>query len=392
MLPRRPSAYEFNLLMTKILIIDNSVDTTGAFNSLIMAISKLDPKEFQFVYIFPEQSKYIERLSAQGHKVYGLPFIEISRRKKDLLLYFPRLYSNARKIRKLVKKEGIDFIHVNDIYNMVGVLVKKLYGIPLITHVRRMPDSFPAVIYNSWSKMHIRYADKIVVSTEANKAAIPPNDKTVVMYDSVLEHEDLPRYQPKEFLNREVTILYLANYNDGKGHLHALKMLKKALDELKDWKFQLDFYGGDFGWQKNADYKQGLIEFARENNLIGSVHFNDKTTEIEKVYKSYDVVLNLSDSESFSRVTLDALFFGVPIVATDVGGTREMVLHEKTGLIAPPKDVDTIFTMFKKMILDDNLRRTLSRNSYEFSRKEFSTERVVNTIRDVYTTVRESQK
>lgn len=365
-------------------MIDNSTDTTGAFNSLYLAIKKLDPAKFEFVFLFPDGSKYLDLMTSYGHKVYSLSFLELSRRKKDLLLYFPRLYSNARKIRKIIKKEGIDFIHVNDIYNMVGLMVKKLYGVPVITHIRRMPDSFPAIVFNSWGKMHARFADKIVASTEANKSVLPPNNKTIIMYDSVLEHEDLPRYEPRKFLNKEVSILYLANYNDGKGHLHALKVLKKALTEFPDWKFQLRFYGGDFGLQKNVEYKQGLIDFAKENQMEGSVQFNEKTNEIEKVYKAHDVVFNLSDSESFSRVTLDALFFGVPVIATDVGGTREMVLHERTGLLAPPKDVDAIYTLFKQLILDDDLRCRLSAASVEFSRREFTTERVVNTIRNVY--------
>lgn len=368
----------------KILVIDNSTDTTGAFNSLYLAIKELDPTRFEFIFVFPEGSKYLESLKSYGHKVFGIPLLELSRRKKDLLFYLPRLYTNSRKIRKIIKEEHVDFIHVNDIYNMVGLVVKKLYGTPVITHIRRMPDSFPAIIFNFWGKMHARFADKIVASTEANKSVLPPNNKTIIMYDSVLEHEDLPRYRPREFLNKEADVLYLANYTDGKGHLHALKMLKKAVTAFPDWKFQLHFYGGDFGLQKNAMYKQDLIDFAKSHQIENSVHFHGKTNEIEKVYKSSDIVLNLSDSESFSRVTLDALFFGVPIIATDVGGMREMVLHESTGLLAPPKDVDKIYSLFKQLILDDALRLRLSATSAEFSRREFTTERVVNTIRGVY--------
>jgi L-malate glycosyltransferase len=308
---------------------------------------------------------------------------------KDLLFYFPRLYTNARKIKKLVKREGISIIHVNDLYNMTGIVTKKISGIKLITHIRRMPESFPSSIYKIWARMHLKHADHIVAVSEANKNALPSNTKTSVVYDPLPEEEKLSKYGARPLLHKSLSVLYLANFNPEKGHCYALEILNRAVKDYPDWKFSFHFYGASFGLQKNDEYKQSLTQFAEENGLSSFVQFNGKTSEVEKVVKSHDLVLNLSDSESFSRLTLEALFYGVPVIATNVGGTNEMMINGRTGLLVAPFNVDDMYSAFKKIISNDGLRVRMAEEGYRFVREEFSNDRTVAKLIKVYESVNE---
>jgi len=368
----------------KTLLVDNSLDNTGASKALIKPIAEIPPGEFEFTFLFPENSKCVEAAQAEGFKAFSLNFTEISKRTGDLVKYFPGLLYNGWKIKRFMKKNRIDVVHVNDIYNMLGMTAKLMSGVKLVTHIRRMPESFPASIYRIWSRLHVKFADHIIAVSKANKNALPANNKTTVIYDPLPEDEVLAPYQPKKELQKTVRILYLANYTGGKGHLHALMVLNKAVREFTAWNFQLDFYGGNFGMDKNDVHKQSLIQFANENGLNASVQFNGKTNQIEEVMKAHDIVWNFSDSESFSRVTLEALFYGVPVIATDVGGTNEMVIDGKTGLLAASKNVDDMYRAFKRMILDDEERISMAANGYRYVREEFSKEKTVNRIVDIY--------
>jgi L-malate glycosyltransferase len=368
----------------KVLLIDNSLDQTGASKALLQTIEAIPSEMFEFIFLFPKNSRCSDIVRMKGYKVYELGFIEISKRLEDLVLYFPRLYTNAREIKRLSKQEGVSIIHVNDLYNMMGVVTKRISEVKLITHVRRMPESFPPFIYKVWTRMHLKYADHIVAVSEANKNALPANTKTSVVYDPLPEEEELAKYQARPFLENNLSVLYLANFNPEKGHRYALEILNRAVKEFPDWKFSFHFYGASFGLQKNDEYRQSLVQYAEANGLSSFVEFNGKTSDVERVMKSHDLVLNLSNSESFSRLTLESLFYGVPIIATNVGGTREMVIDGKTGLLTTAFDVDDMYGAFKKMICCDRSRVQMAEEGYRFVREQFSSSKTVNKLIDIY--------
>jgi glycosyltransferase involved in cell wall biosynthesis len=368
----------------KILLVDNSLDNTGASKALIKTVSEIDKQEFEFIFLFPKGSNCIIAAQAAGFRAYELKFNEISKRINSLLLYFPLLFGNTIKAKRLIKEEGITLVHVNDIYNMLGLSLKLQTGIKVLTHIRRMPESFPLPIYKVWSRLHVAYADHIIAVSQANKAALPANNKTTVIYDPLPQDEQYGPYIAKKQLNKQAAILYLANFTDGKGHLHALKLVSRFIKENPDWQLSLHLYGGNFGLEKNASYKQSLIQFVKDEGLESYVRFHGQVHDVENVMKQHDIILNLSDSESFSRVTLEALYFGVPIVATDVGGTNEMVLDRQTGILVNRSDIDSMYHGFVNLILDDNLRQMLSKNSYSYVREKFGNKETVEKLASVY--------
>jgi L-malate glycosyltransferase len=364
----------------QILIIDNSLDLTGAFKAIL--INALDlASDFDFHFLIPSNSSNAVLITEVGFKCHKLKMVEISRRPMDLLLYLPFLLFNSLQLALILRKQRIRIIHVNDIYNMLGLLTKCWWKSTVITHVRRMPDSFPINIYNIWVLLHSKFSNVILAVSKANTDAFEQLTNLTVLYDKIPTCEVYAPYEPINHQN--VKLLYLANYNQGKGHEYGVKIAKMlVVHDITN--FEINFYGGDFGMQKNKDFRAGLEQWVEEESLQQYISFFDKTQDVERVIKEHDIVLNLSDSESFSNVSLEALYYGLPLIATDVGGTSEMFVDYKSGILVPKGDLNRMFSAVKRLIDNFPLRMSLSKESRMYVRKKFNKNNTSFRLRAIY--------
>ncbi|XP_054784376.1 uncharacterized protein LOC129291172 isoform X2 [Prosopis cineraria] len=96
---------------------------------------------------------------------------------------------------------------------------------------------------------------------------------------------------------------------------------------------------GSVGSKSNkVDYVKSLLTFlSQHSNLSKSVLWTPATTRVASLYSAADVYVINSQGlgETFGRVTVEAMAFGLPVLGTDAGGTREIVEHNITGLLHP---------------------------------------------------------
>ena len=366
--------------MKKVLIIDNSLDITGAFKAILA--NAIDLKEnFEFHFLIPKQSINKDHIESLGFRCVQLSILEISKRPWSNLLYFPLLLINSIKVTRYANQNSIEIVHVNDIYNMIGLLAKAWRKLKVITHIRRMPESFPLFIYKMWVVLHEKFSDSIIPVSMANARIFESPKSIQVIYDKLPGKEELPDYTCRD--NKLIKILYLANYNRGKGHDHAVKVVSRLFKNGVT-NFQMNFFGGDFGLQKNKDFKNELVKEVRDFELSANIFFHDKTDKVEKVMKDHDIVLNFSDSESFSNVSLEALFYGVPLVATDVGGTSEMFDTNQSGLLVEKGNIDDMFEALYELVYSYSLRKQLSKQSKVTVRNRFGIKNTSYKLREIY--------
>ena len=79
--------------------------------------------------------------------------------------------------------------------------------------------------------------------------------------------------------------------------------------------------------------------------------------ELERLYERAAVVACPSRREGFGVVCAEAMAYGRPVVAGDVGGLRDLVVHEETGLLVPPGDVEALRAALLRLLGDADLRR-----------------------------------
>ncbi|XP_010503605.1 PREDICTED: uncharacterized protein LOC104780766 [Camelina sativa] len=104
-------------------------------------------------------------------------------------------------------------------------------------------------------------------------------------------------------------------------------------------KQDLKFLLGSVGSKSNkVAYVKEMLSFLSNNgNLSTSVLWTPATTRVASLYSAADVYVTNSQGvgETFGRVTIEAMAYGLPVLGTDAGGTKEIVEHNVTGLLHP---------------------------------------------------------
>ncbi|CAM8992072.1 unnamed protein product [Rhodiola kirilowii] len=109
------------------------------------------------------------------------------------------------------------------------------------------------------------------------------------------------------------------------------------VNDLRNQSFRL--LVGSVGSKSNKmTYVNGILKFlSRHSNLSKSVLWTRSTTRVASLYAAADIYVINSQGlgETFGRVTVEAMAFGLPVLGTDAGGTSEIVEHNVTGLLHP---------------------------------------------------------
>ena len=97
-----------------------------------------------------------------------------------------------------------------------------------------------------------------------------------------------------------------------------------------------------------------------------------------------DVLVVPSRWESFPLVILEAMFLGLPVVASAVGSIDEEVIDGETGLVIPAEDTNALVDALGKLLGDSELRATLGRRGKEIARERFSATRMAAEFEALY--------
>ena len=105
---------------------------------------------------------------------------------------------------------------------------------------------------------------------------------------------------------------------------------------------------------------------------------------MSKAINQSSIVCLPSYREGLPKCLLEAASCARPIVATDVPGCREVVLHGKTGLLVKAKNKDSLVIALSKLLADSNLRKEMGEKGREMVLKEFSEDLISNQVSEVW--------
>jgi glycosyltransferase involved in cell wall biosynthesis len=137
---------------------------------------------------------------------------------------------------------------------------------------------------------------------------------------------------------------------------------------------------------------------ARELKLGDTVTFHGVVSneELRRHYAHADafvlpaIVDERGDTEGLGVVLVEALSFGVPVVASDVGGIPDVIKHEHTGLLVPEKDPEALAAAIARVFQDRPLAESLARNGLRHARDYFDWERITRQVLRLYHDARPS--
>lgn len=100
---------------------------------------------------------------------------------------------------------------------------------------------------------------------------------------------------------------------------------------------------------------------------------------LTQAYASSDIFLFPSDTETFGKVTLEAMASGLPTVCADAAGSRDLVQDGTTGFLCPPADVDAFTECVRRLIGNSSLRRRMGQAAFERA-QEFAHDKILAQI------------
>jgi glycosyltransferase involved in cell wall biosynthesis len=115
-----------------------------------------------------------------------------------------------------------------------------------------------------------------------------------------------------------------------------------------------------------------LRALAEDLGVAGDVEWLGYQDDLETVYGTLDVLLLPSRSEGLPNVALEALAYGVPVVASNVGGIPEVVADGRSGFLTAPEDVAALAAAIERVLADGVLRERLAAHGKADVRARFS--------------------
>ena len=177
-------------------------------------------------------------------------------------------------------------------------------------------------------------------------------------YKKILPIE-LDKFSKEHQIDRNKFIILLpGRLTSWKGHKVFIEAIKFLSEKKNVQSFEAIILGSEQG--RNV-YKKQLIGLTQQYRLGKFIKFIDYTKEMPKAYGVVNLVCSCSiEPEAFGRVSVEAQSMELPIVASDIGGSKETILKDKTGYLYKSNDPnDLANTIFNVMNMDYNSLKSM---------------------------------
>lgn len=132
-------------------------------------------------------------------------------------------------------------------------------------------------------------------------------------------------------------------------------------------------------------FKKELIEYQEMNDLCGVVHWKPFSSNLTEIYSEIDILCMPSKvSESFGLVACEAGAFGIPVIASNSGGLKEIIRNNETGFLVTPNDLDQFIEKIKTLTECETIRREMGYRAKKFITLNFSKQRFSTSILNLF--------
>ncbi|WP_209329970.1 glycosyltransferase [Lunatimonas salinarum] len=364
----------------KILVFHSSSDLYGASNSLLRSLVALQQQHLDPVLVLSESGPLSEAVSKLGIRVHYIRLGVIRRKYVSLPGLFNRMYFIGRailQIRRLIKKENFDLALTNTVVIFAGAIACKMSGLRHIWHVRETVVSpKPLKQFIIW--MLNRTGDAVFFVSQASRENYLPGlrrERTRVIYNGIDStaflnvHYDLKAELGISGENRVVLMVGRVSYL--KGQHYFLEMAKLVLERNSAVHFVLagDVYPG------NEAIVDTLKAYIAQHHMQAHVTDLGFRTDVSQIMSGADIfVLPSILPDSLPTTVLEAMAAAKPVVATRLGGAREMVLEGETGFLIPNDDAVFAAQALQTLLDDPALRHRMGQRGREIVLRKFSLE------------------
>jgi len=377
-----------------VLYINHSSQISGAEVVLINLLNLVKQKNVYPIVILPQNGKLAKKIRKEKIQVEIVPIPFLVRTCNPLILinYFINYFLFSKSFYKIIKKYQIRIIHANSFQAaFYSLLVAKLLKIPLVWHMHDI------LSYRLFNKIFIKLTSfgvsKIICVSEAVKVNLTifgvNSEKCKVIYNSINRSEFLNtnviygKFR-KEYNISQDTILIgiIGQIAEWKGQEIFLNSISKVLIKFSKVKFIIV---GDVISEKEEKYKKTLKKFIEKNNLEKVVFFTGFREDISQIITDLNIIVHTSiKPDPLPTIIIEGMALGKPVIATDVGGVRELITPNLNGLIIPPKDSQKLSQAILKMLSNPKLIKKMGKEGMMIADKKFAPIQNIRKINDIY--------
>ncbi len=299
------------------------------------------------------------------------------------------------RLASMIGRERIDVVHCHSVLGSLFAIpaVRIFRGRSIIEtcHGREFWREGKRLKGNFWlDRQASRFVDRFIGVSQAAARFLRetkgiPGDKIVVIRNgrdltSVMppKSEETAKARAELGLRNEQMVLLLGRLAKEKGHALLLDALK-ALGPRRPSLIAMFAGVGPLEAELKAQCEAA--------GLSGRVHFLGYRQDLQRLLAAADLVVLPSLSEGLPLAAVEALAAGRPIIATDVGGTPEVVLDGQTGLLIPSNNSAALADAMHRILSDPALGLRLGRNGRLFVERNFDVrfqvERTMALYRDL---------
>ncbi len=353
-----------------VLMIHQSADMYGSDKVLLLIVREfLASGSFLPIVLLPTSGPLKTCLDAMGVETHVGEVGKIQRADLSFsgLLALPKRLIKARQdLKKAAAGRPIAVLHSNTLAVLGGAWCSKTLGWPHVWHVHEILRS-PRLISRLLPWLASRRADAVVCNSTQTQAWIVSHqpamlERTHVVFNGLPPMPDLPSIEGRcEFRERigatpdDIVISLVGRISRIKGQdvlIEAAHLLKcrGVIEGMK-----LVIMGSEAPRQETllASLKQRVEQLG----LSPYVRFLPFDANVVPVWSGSDIAVMPSvEPESFGMVAIEAMAAGLPVIASDDGGLRDVVVNEETGILIPVSSSQALADGIERLAQDPGLR------------------------------------
>jgi len=351
----------------------------GGIESLVSNLSLGLSKSEKIIVFADRHHMFYDAIYDNNHKdeilvrrISGLKFFRQRRKIKEI-----KPFIESRKVKLIIADTwkslelGIDYFNTKNIPSICLAHGNELLSNDLkkAQRIKNTLNKSTAVVANSL------YTKKLV--QELVKSTIIVD----YVYPGANDLRNHKEHSLKE-VNGEPVILTLARLEKRKGHTHIIHCIKKLLSDFPNIQYVIAGEGPE---------KRALQKLVNDKNLQNNVLFvglvNDEQKKFLFERSSLMVMPTLDESKSrsiegFGISYLEAAFFGIPSIASNVGGSPEAVINNSTGVII--NRIDELYQSMHDLLVDENKRILFGENAQRRSHENFQWNTVTKKYKSIF--------
>ena len=237
---------------------------------------------------------------------------------------------------------------------------------PYISKIRRF-------VYLNAERVASRFGDVVIaVAGILVQKSIEWGMSKKVRYYCVHNYVNIDDFRLKRKKDKLIRIVTVANFKPQKNPLMWAETALKLTSEFDNVKF---FYIGDGPLRKQVEYLLG------ENKSIKILGWR---SDIGGLLSEMDIFFLPSRWEGLPLSVLEAMACGLPVIASAVDGTKEVIIDSATGYLVDPDDLRAYINRLSELIRDEKKRKIMGERGRERVEKHFSYHKMIKKVFDIY--------